>query len=309
MRLFDLHCDTPQKMYINNHRLESSPLSVSLDKLACYEDAVQIGAIWSDSRISDEFAFAAFHKIVDYLNFEVEALDERVGYVRSKEHFEMADGKTKILLSVEDARLLCGRLDRLKILYARGVRFLIPVWGGSSIIGGAHDTSEGLTEFGKDVIRACFELGIITDISHASVKTAEEMLDLAEAEKKGIMASHSNSYSVHKHSRNLTDAQFERVKRLGGVVGISLHAPHLTDKESCDVDDVVKHIEHYLSLGGEDVVALGCDFDGTDSLPNGLKKVSDLPLLAERLAALNYTDTLIDKIFYSNAKNFTMKNI
>lgn len=296
-------------MYTNNYHLASSPLSVSLDKLSCYDEAVQIGAIWSDSRISDEFAFAAFHKIVDYLNFEVEALDERVGYVRSREQFEKAEGKTRLLLSVEDARLLCGRLDRLKILYARGVRFLIPVWGGSSIIGGAHDTSEGLTEFGKEVIKSCFELGIITDISHASVKTAEEMLDLAEGANKSIMASHSNSYSVCKHTRNLNDAQFERIKRLGGIVGISLHAPHLTDKESCDVDDVVKHIEHYLSLGGEEVVALGCDFDGTDSLPQNLKNVSQLPLLAERLAGLNYSDGLIDKIFYSNAKNFTMKNI
>lgn len=309
MRLFDLHCDTPWKMYINNFHLDDSPLDVSLKKLSSYDDHAQIMAVWSDCRISDEAAFSAFHKIVDYLNFEVEALDDEVGYVRSGEQYAKAHGKKRILLSVEDARLLCGRLDRLKVLYARGVRFLIPVWGGLSAIGGAHDTSEGLTEFGKDVVKKCFELGIVTDVSHASEKTAEEMLDMAEKAGKSIMASHSNSYSVCDHSRNLRDKQFERIKRLGGVVGISFCNLHLSGNESADVDDVVRHIERYMSLGGESTVALGCDFDGTDYLPDRLKTVADMPRLADRLSQLNYTDEQIDKIFYSNAKNFIIKNI
>ena len=68
-------------------------------------------------------------------------------------------------------------------------------------------------------------------------------------------------------------------------------------------------LEHYMSLGGEDTVALGCDFDGTDYLPDGLQSVSDMPALAEALARLNYSDTQIDKIFYANAKNFIDKNL
>lgn len=294
-------------MYINNFHLDDSPLDVSLKNLSPYDDCAQIMAVWSDCRISDETAFVAFHKIVDYLNFEVEALDENVGYVRNKEQFSKNRNKKKILLSVEDARLLCGRTDRLKVLCARGVKFLIPVWGGSSIIGGAHDTNEGLTDFGKSVIEECFKLGIVTDISHASEKTASEILDMAEAAGVTVMASHSNSYTVCPHSRNLRDYQFKRVKALGGAVGISLCNLHLNGKETACIDDVVRHIEHYMSLGGEDTVALGCDFDGTDFLPEGLKTVKDLPRLAERLAQLNYSDIQIDKIFYLNAKNFTEK--
>jgi len=296
-------------MYANNFHLDNSIAHVSLDKLSAFDDYAQVMAIWSNNKIADDTAFFAFHKIADYLNFEVERLDNDFTYVRSKEQFERERGKKKIFLSVEDARILCGRLDRLNVLYARGVRFLIPVWGGSSIIGGAHDTDEGLTEFGKSVINECHMLGIITDISHASEKTAAEMLEAAELAGKTVMASHSNSYSVCHHSRNLKDAQFERIKKLGGVVGVSLHAPHLTDKISASVDDVIRHIEHYMSLGGEDVVALGCDFDGTPSLPSDLQTVADMPRLAERLAQLNYNYKQIDKIFFSNAKDFIDKNL
>lgn len=309
LRLFDLHCDTPHKLYTNNFYLDNSPNHVSLDKLSAFDDYAQIMAIWSDSKIADDPAFFAFHKIADYLNFEIERLDNDFAYVRSKKQFERESGKKKILLSVEDARILCGRLDRLKVLHARGVRFLIPVWGGSSIIGGAHDTSEGLTEFGKNVIEECHKLGIITDISHASEKTAMEMLESAELAGKTVMASHSDSYTVCHNGRNLRDEQFKQIKKLCGVVGISLHSPHLNNENSATADDVIKHIEHYMSLGGEDVVALGCDFDGTGCLPNELKSVADIPKLAERLAQLNYSDKQIDKIFFANAKDFIDKNL
>ena len=97
-------------MYTNNYHLASSPLSVSLDKLSCYDEAVQIGAIWSDSRISDEFAFAAFHKIVDYLNFEVEALDERVGYVTSREQFEKAEGNIDMYVWCSDIKKIAEQM-------------------------------------------------------------------------------------------------------------------------------------------------------------------------------------------------------
>lgn len=309
LRLFDLHCDTPMKIYQNNYSLDGSQGQLSLDKLEVFESFAQIMAFWADCRIADDTSFFAFHKAADYLNFEVERLDERVAYARNSAEFDRIETKGKLLLSVEDARILTGRLDRLRVLHARGVRFLIPVWGGSSIIGGAHDTYEGLTEFGKSVIDECHRLGIITDISHASEKTAEGMLDSAETAGKSVMASHSNAYSVCPHTRNLRDRQFERVKKLGGIVGISLCALHLSGNETATVDDVIRHIEHYLSLGGENTVALGCDFDGTDFLPDELKCVSDMPCLAERLAQLNYTDSQIDRLFYANAEHFIKENL
>ena len=309
LKLFDLHCDTPTTLYKNNFHLDSSPATVSLKKASELSEYVQIMAFWADEKIADDTSFFAFHKAADYLNFEVERLEGEVAYARSKKEFESLTVKNKLMLSVEDARILCGRLDRLSVLRARGVRFLIPVWGGSSIIGGAHDTDEGLTEFGKSVIDECFKIGIIPDISHSSEKTAQEIFDKASFLSKAVMASHSNSYQICPHSRNLRDCQFDQVRKSGGIVGISLCSLHITKSGEASIDDVVRHIEHYLSLGGENTVALGCDFDGTDMLPKGLSSLADMPKLSDRLAQLGYTDEQINKIFYQNAKDFIDKNL
>ena len=82
LKLFDLHCDTPSALYRNNFHLDSSPAAVSLDKVSDFSDYAQIMAIWSDCRIADNTAFFAFHKIADYLNFEVERLDGEYAWFR-----------------------------------------------------------------------------------------------------------------------------------------------------------------------------------------------------------------------------------
>jgi membrane dipeptidase len=99
-----------------------------------------------------------------------------------------------------------------------------------------------------------------------------------------------------------------KIKSLGGLVGINLCTYHLSSKENVDINDVMNHIEHYLSLGGEDCLAMGCDLDGTD-LPIGFSGVSDIYKIAEEMQKLNYSDTLIKKILFENAHNFFIKNI
>lgn len=310
LKLFDLHCDTACKIFDNRFMLDNSPSHVSLDKADIYDEYCQIMAVWANEELkNDEDAFFHFHEVADYLMTEFERLDGRITYVRSADGLLNAKTKAKAFLSVEDARSLCGRLDRLEIMYARGVRFLTPLWAGKTIIGGAHDTDSGLTEFGKAVIKKCHELGIITDISHASIQSAEEMIVLAKEYGKSIIASHSNSYAVCRKSRNLRDEHFNKIKALGGIVGISMHSPHITEAEKATITSLISHIEHYMSLGGENVVALGCDLDGTNLLPEGITDITDLTKIADALARLNYSQEQINKIFYQNAKNFITNNV
>ena len=131
---------------------------------------------------------------------------------------------------------------------------------------------------------------------------------LAKEYKKPIIASHSDSYSVCKHSRNLTDEDFKDIVSLGGIVGISLCPPHLASDGKANLSDIIKHIEHYLSLGGENAVCMGCDLDGTD-LPHGINDISDLCKIEAELKRLGYPDDIIEKIFYKNAFEFIKKNI
>lgn len=310
LRLFDLHCDTPTSLYGKCASLEKNDLHVSLERASAFSRYVQVMAIWTQHAMPDSTGFANFHKVTDYLMNEFERLEDKVSFVRTSKGFDaVAPNKTAAFLAIEDARILAGVPDRLRVLYARGVRFLTPVWAGESCIGGAHDTDVGLTEFGKQVMRDCFDMGIVPDLSHCSFQTAEDIFDIANEYGKPVIATHSDSYAVCPHSRNLRDDQFEAIKKSGGIVGICLCPSHLaTDAKKASLNDIIKHIEHYCSLGGEDTVAMGSDLDGTD-LPDGFASVADLAKVANELARLNYQDTLIDKIFFANAERFIKGNL
>ena len=96
---------------------------------------------------------------------------------------------------------------------------------------------------------------IIPDFSHSSDKTFFEAMDIL---KKPAILTHSNSREIISHKRNITDKMFLKLKENGGVCGVNYYQ----DFTGKTVDDLKKHIYHFLSLGGEDNIALGSDFDG-----------------------------------------------
>jgi membrane dipeptidase len=122
-----------------------------------------------------------------------------------------------------------------------------------------------LTDFGKRVVVRCFELGILPDLSHTNQFSAQDTIDLAIAAKKPLIASHSNAYGLYPHPRNLRDEHFVALRDNGGLVGLNFCHVHLCDEtqERACVSHLVRHLEHYLSLGGENIVAIGGDWDGT----------------------------------------------
>ena len=159
------------------------------------------------------------------------------------------------------------------------------------------------------MLKKCSELGIIPDISHASDKTAYDVIDFCEQNGGICIATHSNARAVCSHVRNLTDDIFQKLVKLGAVVGVSMAPQHLNLSGKADISDIVRHIEHYLSLGGEHTVCLGCDFDGIESTPNGIDSVAHMYKVANELARLGYDDELIDKVFYKNAHEFIEKHL
>lgn len=300
LSLADIHCDTAYEMYMRSESFISNSLSVSLDKANIYEEYIQVLAIWSDKRLDNDGAYRQFWNIYNHLNNDIKAYDSAELYRGTP-----INTKTKLILGVEDARILNNDISRLKALYDVGVRILTLMWSGVSCIGGAYDTDSPPTQFGCDVVLGCINLGIIPDISHASIKSADKVFALCCENNYPVIASHSNSHAVFAHPRNLSDSQFIQIRSLGGLVGINLCEEHLGGVQ---YSTVLKHIEHYLSLGGEDIVCFGCDFDGAKA-PNCLRDISSLHLLANEMSRLNYSDSLIEKIFYLNAKNFIFKNI
>ncbi len=308
----DLHCDTALELYRKNQQLQTNHLAISLDNAAAYHRYAQFFAIWGSYKRTDEQIYDDFITVSDHFDRLI-AENDSICRVRTANDLATAwhNEKVAAFLAVEDARLLAGNLERLDELAARGVKYLTLMWAGESCIGGAHNTETGLTDFGKEVVRGCFERGIIPDISHASAKSADDILTLAEQAGRPVIATHSNAYAVWGHSRNLRDEHFKRLIALGGIVGLNLCAHHVKD---CDnqgyarPEDMLPHIEHFISLGGEDHIAIGGDLDGA-SLPEGISTVDNVTLLAEAMAQRGYSETLIRKIFGGNALRFIERHI
>ena len=228
-----------------------------------------------------------------------------LSYVKKLKLYTNNTPSPHFLLAVEDARLLGGDLSRLYKLYADGVRLITLCWKDISCIGGGWNTTVSLTDFGVSVVRECIRLGITIDLSHSSPSVKEQVFSICEDEGDAPIFSHSNSYSVHHHLRNISDCTFLDTVRLRGIVGISLCPEHLGINP--DINDVLRHIDHFLSIGGQYNLCLGCDFDGIEAAPKGLEGIHRLKELYYLLLS-NYGKTVADNIFYFNAYNFFKKH-
>ena len=303
MKLFDLHCDTATRLYAERASLAENAFHISLEKAAAYRKYVQLTAVFTDETLSDEDGWKRFGEVRQYL--EEEAESNMIPFIRTAGEladFDRSDKKTAFILTVEDARILNGRLERVKELYDCGVRVITPLWGGETIIGGSHDTEDGLTPFGREAVAEMVRVGIIPDISHASFRSADEIMDICEEAGVSPIATHMNSYAVRAHSRNLTDERFLRLTRLGGIAGVSLCLHHLTGESDVSAETVARHFRQYETLAPGHA-AFGCDYDGTD-VPPDLSNVGRLPKMAETLASCGMTEDAIDAIFYGTALSF-----
>ena len=143
-----------------------------------------------------------------------------------------AQGKISAMVGLEGGHPLENSLDKLQYFYDRGMRYLGITWNNSTDWAtSAKDEAsgkllpfKGLTEFGKNVIKKCDELGVIVDVSHCGEKT---FYDILEATAHPIIASHSSVYNICPHFRNLNDAQLLAIKENGGVVFVNFYPAYI----------------------------------------------------------------------------------
>ncbi len=285
MRLYLTHVDTPYRMYRENLDFSDRRLMLCASDADVFDPLFAVCAFWCDRRLEDEAAWQENRRM------RVDA--------KCKLHHSCIT----CLFSVEDARLLGEKpLTRLNELYDDGVRLLTPMWQGVNRLGGAHDTNVGLTTYGKRVICAAMEMGMLIDLSHASDESAEDIFALASHYHMPVCATHSNFRGITPHTRNLSDTHARKIAESGGFIGLCLVPSHVGGTR--DLTALIHMYEHGCSLGLGDCMALGSDFDGTDELITPLTCAADLSLLADAMAQTGYTPSDIEKLFYLNAAEF-----
>lgn len=201
-------------------------------------------------------------------------------------------GKVAVFISIEG----CEQISSLESAYQDGVRVLHPTWNfDNELCGAAMGSGKGLTEKGRAFVKKAQHMGFALDMSHISERG---FWDTLEACEKPVVAGHSNARAICNVPRNLTDEQFNALVLIGGGAGINLYPEFLGLGK--DINAVIAHIEHFLSLGGERSVFLGCDFDGIDSTPTGLDGVHKLDKLYNELLNRNYPEALVRALFWDN---------
>ncbi|GJQ67007.1 hypothetical protein Trydic_g7992 [Trypoxylus dichotomus] len=192
------------------------------------------------------------------------------------------------LIGVEGGHSLAGSLAVLRTLYHVGVRYLTLTstcntpWADCSHadMPGKKPEHGGLTNFGKSVVKEMNRLGMIVDLSHVSVRTMRDALDVSKAP---VIFSHSSAHALCNSTRNVPDATLRKLALNKGVVMVNFYSHFLTCKDVATVADAVAHINHIREVAGVDNVGLGAGYDGINYVPQGLEDVSSYPTLFAEL--------------------------
>jgi membrane dipeptidase len=165
---------------------------------------------------------------------------------------------------------------------------------GKPAKGRGADGNTGLTGFGRDVIRECERTGVIVDLAHINRRGFFDALEIAQ---QPLMVTHTGVSGVHPHWRNIDDEQLRGVANNGGAVGIIFARKFLGN---ATIDAVVDHVMHIINVAGDDVPALGSDFDGFVVPPIGLEDVAALPNLTVALSRRGVVPRVLEKILGHN---------
>lgn len=289
--LFDCHCDTGAHAREHGEKLRRNRMQLDLERLSHYSPAGQVFAVCAaDDAEPIKFADVS-------IAFFLEQIKENSDIVKLCLNFRdilsaEKEGKIAALLSIEGAE----QISDIDEAYGQGVRIVHMTWNhDNALCGAAMDSGAGLTQEGKSFVLRAQQLGIMLDMSHVSERGFWDTLSIST---RPVIAGHSNARAVCNVTRNLTDAQFTALVKQGGGAGINLYPEFLGLGR--DIDAVFAHIEHFMSLGGERAVFLGCDLDGIEQMPKGISGVQDLGRIYEALLRHNYPERLARDIFRNN---------
>ena len=301
----DSHCDTPMFFPQGvDFGSREEKLLVDLHKMTeGHQDATIMVAYLPQSLADSQpkgcrkFADDIFDKIEEIVSQHQEHIAIAKDYVELVFHKET--GRKSIMLGIENGIALEGDLKNLEHFADRGIVYMTLCHNGDNDIcdsAKGSNTHNGVSDFGKKVIRKMNKLGIMVDLSHASEKSFYDALEIS---KLPIVCSHSSCRALCDHPRNLTDDQMRALAKKGGVMQITLYSGFLRSDGEATMEDAIAHLGHAIEVMGIDHVGIGTDFDGDGGI-RGLANSSELLNLTRQLMSRGYSDDDIHKIWGGN---------
>lgn len=210
-------------------------------------------------------------------------------------------GKRAIVLGIENAYALGRELERVDQYADLGVAYITLCHNGHNDVcdsASEQDRPEhnGLSDFGKKVVKAMNRRGIMVDVSHSSEKT---FYDALHHSSYPIIASHSSVYALCPHPRNLKDEQIRQLAQAGGVMGICIYGGFLAKDREATIADIVAHIDYVRQLVGIDCIGIGSDFDGGGGVI-GCNDCSEIICLTMALLRAGYQEEDLFKLLGEN---------
>lgn len=300
--MIDLHCDTIMQLldHPDSGDLYRNTWKIDIEKLEKAHSKVQDFALFINLGKTND-PYGRYEEMRNLCTTQIHLYGEHIQHVLSYQDVESVyeSGKIGALMSIEEGGVLGGDLDKLKQAYKDGVRLITLTWNYPNGLGEPHcgEQHKKLTPKGIEFVEAMQDLGIIVDCSHLNDAGTEQLGDILDAP---FVASHSNAREVTAHTRNLPDNLIKLIANKGGVIGLNFAQSFLGTSPVSRIDDIVKHGLYLINKGGEDVVALGTDFDGIK--PNTeIKDASEMYRLYDAFKEAGLSVEQCEKLFWKNA--------
>ena len=300
--MIDLHCDTIMQLldHPDSGDLYRNTWKIDIEKLQKAHSKVQDFALFINLGKTND-PYGRYEEMRNLCTSQIHLYGEHIQHVLSYQDVESVykSGKIGALMSIEEGGVLGGDLDKLKQAYQDGVRLITLTWNYPNGLGEPHcgEQHKKLTPKGIEFVEAMQDLGIIVDCSHLNDAGTEQLGDILDIP---FVASHSNAREVTAHTRNLPDNLIKLIANKGGVIGLNFAQAFLGISPMSRIEDIVKHGLYLINKGGEDVIALGTDFDGIK--PNTeIKDASEMHRLYDAFKEAGLSVEQCEKLFWKNA--------
>ncbi len=345
--IVDGHCDTPYRLLRRNVHLDEHDTEAQVDLRALRESGITASffAAYVPPYYAGRGAAKFAYQLIDLIHSETARYPHELTFSTDLEGIRQAKrgGKTAIMIGVEGGHAIEDSLDTLHDFYRLGARYMTLThvnsnnWCDSSGDGGRHG---GLTDFGREVVRAMNDLGMIVDISHVS---DQAFYAVAQTTRAPLVATHSSCRALCRHPRNMTDDMLRVLAKNNGVCMINFFSAFVNDDiaqavlkaqkrvreatteggteelpddttdwdaylewfkalgcPTAKLENVVDHILHAVEVAGIEHVGIGSDFDGVPALPDDLQTAAELPRITARLLERGLSESDVEKILGGN---------